>query len=126
MRLDRRGIDEQFGGWAASRRQSVEDARPDAFGCPSLETIVERFSWTIDWWCILPPAAGYQDMHDAADHPAIIDAGLAPGIPRKMRPEPGKLGSRQPEISVIQTLAPPGDLESQHRPFENPFYGSQP
>jgi len=34
MCLDRGRTDEQFGGWAACRRQSLEDARPHTFGCP--------------------------------------------------------------------------------------------
>jgi len=126
MRLDRRGIDEQLGGWAASRRQSVEEARPDPFGCPSLKAIVERLPRTIDRWCIFPPAAGYQDMHNPADHSAIIDPRLAPSVPREMRLEPSKLGFRQPEVSVIQERAPSRDLESRQPLSGNPFYGSQP
>ncbi len=91
MCLDRRGVDEQFGGRPAGSRQGTEEARPDAFGRPSLETVVECLPGAVDRGCIFPTAAGYQHMHNAADHSAIIDPRLAPRIPRQMRLEPGEL-----------------------------------
>ena len=89
MRLDRRGVDEQFGGRPVGRRQGTEKARPNAFGRPSLETVVQRLPGAVDRRCIFPAAAGYQHMHNAADHSAIIDTRLASGISRQMRLAPG-------------------------------------
>ena len=126
MRLDRRGVDEQFGGRTASRRQGMKEARPHTFGCPSLETVVERLPGAVDRRCIFPTATGYQHMHNAADDPAIIHPRLAPRITRQMRLDPTELVFRQPEISVFQERAPSGDLESCRRADVNPLYGSQP
>jgi hypothetical protein len=43
---------------------------------PSDETGVERLSWAVDIGRVDPAATGFQDMNDAADNPAIIDAKL--------------------------------------------------
>jgi hypothetical protein len=47
-------IDEQFGGRPVSRRQSVKEVCPDAFGRPSLKAIVERLPWAVDRRCVFP------------------------------------------------------------------------
>ena len=43
---------------------------------PSDETGVEPLSWAVDIGRVDPAATGFQDMNDAADNPAIIDAKL--------------------------------------------------
>ena len=126
MRLDRGRIDQQLRRWTVGRRQGMKEARPHAFGCPSLETVVERLPGAVDRRCIFPTATGYQHMHNAADNPAIIHPRLAPRITRQMRLDPSELVFRQPEISVFQQRTPSGDLESCRPTDVDPFYGSQP
>jgi hypothetical protein len=47
------------------------------------KTVVERLSWAVDIGRVDPAPTGFQDMNDAADNPAIIDAKLRWG----MRPQ---------------------------------------
>jgi len=48
-----------------------------------------------------PAPAGLQDMDDAADHPAVINTGLATRIRRQMRLDPRELRIREPETIPI-------------------------
>ena len=70
-------FDEHLRRWSASRGQSLEDIDPDALGRPSDGAIVERLARAVGPWRVDPSTAGLQDMHDAADHPAIINPRLA-------------------------------------------------
>src|ERR1700761_6329890 len=126
MRLDGGGVDQQFSRRPASGRQGVKHIGPYAFGSPALEPIIERLARTVDRWCVLPPATRHQDMHDAADHPAIIHARLASCIGRKMRLKPCVLRVSEPEVPLIHKRSPFGDLESNLAAEGNPVYGSQP
>lgn len=97
LRTVHRLVDQQsqrrFGGRTASGRQGVEEVRQNTLSLPSLKMIVERLPRAIDSLGIFPPAPGYQHMHDAADHPTIIDPRLATSVLRQMRLEAGKLES---------------------------------
>ena len=55
----------------------MEDLEPYSFGRPAHETIVKRLARAVEERRIRPAATGFQHMHNAADHPAIIDARLA-------------------------------------------------
>lgn len=72
MSLHGRRVDQYLSRRTASRGQGVEDVDPNAFGSPSDESIVERLSRPVDVRGIDPAAAGFEDMDDAADHPAVI------------------------------------------------------
>ena len=63
-------------------------------------------------------------MHDAADHPAIIDPRLPACVPRKIRLKPYELSVVQPETVSLHQQPPFGNLESRNRRIGNPFYGS--
>ncbi len=119
MSFDRRGVDQQFGRWPAGRCQGRENVYPHAFGGPAHKSVVQRLPRAIDGRRISPATAGFQDMHDATDHPAIIDPRLAARIGRKMRREPGKLSLIQPKMIVIHDRSPFGDLESRNAPAVN-------
>src|ERR1700722_4287499 len=88
------------------------------------EAIVERLARTVDTRRVDPAATGLQHMHDAADHPPIIDSRLATCIGRKMQLKPRELPFVQPEAVSIHQRSPFGDLESRNGRFGNPVYGS--
>lgn len=125
MSLDGRGVDQHFGRWAARRRQSVEDVRPDTFRSPAHKSVVERLPRTIDRRRIGPAATRFEHMHDAADHPPVINPRDTPRIRWQQRRKPPKLLIAQPEI--IRHLQAPTvwKLESDYTRIINPFYGSR-
>ena len=112
MRLHGRRVDQHFGGWAAGRGQGMKHVRPDALGRPALETVVERLAQAIDRRRVLPSATGDENVDDAADHPAVIDARLAARVGWKIKLKPFKLLVVQPKISLIHPRSPLGVLES--------------
>lgn len=124
MRLHSGRVDQYLSRRPASSGQGMKQIRPDAFGGPALETVVQRLVRPVGRRRILPPTAGYQNMNDTADDAAIIDAGLAAGVTRQMALKPRKLGVGQPEKIAIQRRSPSGDLESRHGKSGNPIYGS--
>jgi len=63
----------------------MKHVRPDALGRPALKTVVERLARAIDRRRVLPSATGDENVDDAADHPAVIDARLAARVGWKMR-----------------------------------------
>src|ERR1700729_3995654 len=124
MSLDCGGVDQHFRRWATGRCQCMKDVDPDALGRPAHEAIVERLARTVDARRVDPAATGLQHMHDAADHPAIIDPRFAARIGGKMRLKPRELPLVQPETVSIHQWSPFGDLESRNARFGNPVYGS--
>ncbi len=107
MGLHSRGVDEHLRGWSASRGQSLEDIDPDALGGPSDEAIVERLARTVGLRRVDPSTAGPQDMHDAADHPAIINPRLAACVGWQQRRETCELILGQPEMIAIHLCGLP-------------------
>ena len=77
VRLDSRGVDQHVSRWAARLSQGVEETSPHTLGGPADEAVVEGLLGPIHGWCIHPPSAGLQHVHDAADHPPIINPRLA-------------------------------------------------
>lgn len=126
MGFDRRRIDQELCWWSARLRQSSENPSPDAFLGPTHEAIVERFTRTIDFGRIAPSSTGFEHMHDAADHAAIIHARFASCIGRKMRHKPRELSIAQPVAVTNHRRTPFGDCESQNHWCINRFYGSGP
>jgi len=104
----------------------MENVDPNTFGSPSDEAIVERLARTVGLRRVNPTTAGLQDMHDAADDPAIINPRLATRIGRQQRLEARELIFRQPEMITIHRWSPFGDRESQTDRRWNPLYGSGP
>ena len=51
--------------------------------------------------CIDPTTTGLQHLHDAADHPSVINTGLAPSIGRQKWLQPRKLILCQPKQIAI-------------------------
>ena len=126
MRLDGGGVDQHLGRRPAGRGQGVEDVDPDALGRPPDEAVVERLARSVDRRRIDPAPARLQHMHDAADHPPVIDPRLAARVRRKQRLKPRKLILGEPETIAIHRRSPFGNRESQTSPLRNPLYGSGP
>src|SRR3954454_3501031 len=64
---------------------------------PPDEPVVERLIRAIDIRRIDPATAGLEYMHNAADHPSIINPRLAACVGRQKWGKPGKLIFCQPE-----------------------------
>lgn len=97
MRLHSGGVDEHLGGRTTGAGQGMGEIDPDALGGPAHIAIVERLAWPVIRRRIDPAPAGLQDMDDAADHSAVINARLAPCVGWQMRLDPRELRIRQPE-----------------------------
>lgn len=97
MRLDRRGVDEELRWRPASLRERVEEIDPDALRRPADIAVIERLPRPVFRRCVDPAPAGFQHMHDAADHPPVIDPRFAPCVGGKMRRNLRELGVRQPK-----------------------------
>lgn len=101
----------------------MEDVAPHALGSPALEAVVERLPRPVDLWRIDPAPAASDDMDDAADHAAVINARFASRIGRKVRLKPRELRIRQPEKVLFHQPPPSGDRESRNA---KAVYGSGP
>ena len=84
MRLHRRGVDKDFHGRPAGLRERVEHLDPDTLGRPADIAVVERFLRTVFRRRVDPAPARLDNMDDAADDPAVVDARLAARIRRQM------------------------------------------
>src|SRR5687767_1826875 len=101
MRLHGGAVDEHLRWWPACVRERMEEIDPNALGSPADEAIVERLVRSIEARRIHPAPARLEDVNDAADHPAIIDPGLASGVGRQMRFDLRELLVREPETVPI-------------------------
>jgi len=101
MSLHGPGDDWHLLRWTTRRCQGMEGARPDAFGCPTDEAIVEGLARAISGRGIYPATTGLQHMNDPADDTAIIGPWFATRIARKIRLKPRKLIIVQPEAVAI-------------------------
>ena len=101
MSFHRRRVDQHLRRWAPGGGQRMEDLEPYSFGRPAHEPIVKRLAWAVEERRVRPAATGLQHMHNAADHPAIIDARFPASVSRQMRCKPRELTIVQPEMISI-------------------------
>ncbi len=104
----------------------LEQLDPKAFGRPADIAIVEGFLWPAFRRRVDPAPARLEDMDDAADHPTVVDSGLAPCVRRQMRQDLRKLGVAQPEKLGNHLALPFGSCESRPRAYANLFMGLDP
>jgi hypothetical protein len=78
MRLGRRTVDDLCVG-CIRLDQGLEQPLPQTASRPSIEAIVDRRRWSVDFRAVLPSATDLQDVHDATDHPTIVDT-TRPGL----------------------------------------------
>src|SRR5580658_7110301 len=100
MRFDVAAVDGKFVGNGADGRHLLEDALPDTTLRPAIVTVVDRCRRPIDGRNVAPSTARLQDMQDARDHRAVVDARLTRLAARQVWAErlPGLI--RQPEQAL--------------------------
>jgi hypothetical protein len=82
MRFDVAAVDGKLVGNGAGGRHLLEDALPDATLRPAIvPVVVDRCRRPIDGRNVAPSTACLQDMQDARDDRAVVNARL-PGLPR--------------------------------------------
>lgn len=55
------------------RHQGLEDVHPDPPSRPAIEAIVDRGVRPVLGRAVTPPATGFENVKDAADHAAIVN-----------------------------------------------------
>ena len=65
--------------------QSREQLLPHASARPAMEAVIDCRRRAVDRRTILPTAARFEHMNDAADHPAVIDATRARAVAGQKR-----------------------------------------
>src|ERR1700693_3031871 len=97
MGFDVAAVDGKLVGDRGSGRHHLEDALPDTTLRPAIVTVVDRCRRPIDGGNVTPSPACLQDMQDARDDRAVVDARLTRPAPWQVRAErlPGLI--RQPE-----------------------------
>lgn len=126
MRLHGGTVDEDL-NWRATRAgERMEQIAPDAFGSPADIAVVERLARAVVDRGVDPASARLQNMDDAADHPAIVDARLASRVGRQMRRNLRELRVRQPELVSIHQGSPAGNRESQTNLYAKRYCGPGP
>ena len=85
---------ESRSGMGPAAGRLLEDALPDTTLRPAIVTVVERCRRPVDGWNVTPSTACLQDMQDAQDDRAVVDARLtrpaawqvrAQRLPRRIR-----------------------------------------
>ena len=77
-------------------------------------------------WRVGPSAGRPQHMHDAADHPAVVDPRHAARLRRKVRLETSELFIRQPEATDPIGVLHEDASESRFAQIAKPLMGPDP
>src|SRR5271165_6573652 len=98
-------VDGKLVGNGASGGHLLEDALPDTTLRPAIVTVVDRCRRPIDGRNVAPSTSGLQDMQDARDDRAVVDARLTRPAARQVWAEriPGLI--RQPEQDLRHAIA---------------------
>ena len=100
MRLHGRTVDQNLGWRPTCIRQGMKEINPYALG-PNGHTDCKASCAVRGRREYRPIPARFQNVDNAADHPAAIDTGLAARVQRQMRRDPRELLLRQPETIPI-------------------------
>jgi hypothetical protein len=112
MGLGRRAVDDLRVGRIGCY-QGVEQVLPKPASRPSVEPIVDRRRRPVERRAVLPSAAHFQHMNDAADHPSVVDPTRSRLIARQQRFDRRPLPIVEPELvrhlqrSVVSELESP-------------------
>ena len=103
----------------AGLRQRNENFQPHTLARPADKPIVERLTRIIDRGRIAPETAGPQDVHDAADHPAVVHSGNIAG-------SFGSSGSRRKNCAhSAKTCCLPLPTQQLHQPKRVNYTGQR-
>src|SRR5271163_2711866 len=105
MRFDVAAVDGKLVGNGASGRHLLEDALPDATLRPPIVTVIDRCRRPIDGRNVAPSTARLQDMQDARDDRAVVDARLARPAARQVRLSAFHASSDSPNKLLAMTIA---------------------
>jgi hypothetical protein len=111
MGLGRRAVDDLRVGRIGCY-QGVEQALPKPASRPPVETIVDRRRRPVDGRAVLPSAAHFQDMNDAADHPPVVDSTRTRLIARQQWFDRRPLPIVEPELARHHQRSVVSELES--------------
>jgi hypothetical protein len=111
MGLGRRAVDDLRVGRIGCY-QGVEQALPKPTARPSVEPIVDRRRRPVERRAVLPSAAHFQHMNDAADHPSVVDPTRSRLIAWQQRFDRQPLPIAQPELVRHLQRSVVSELES--------------
>jgi hypothetical protein len=111
MGLGRRAVDDLRVGRIGCY-QGVEQALPKPTSRPPVEPIVDRRRRPVERRAVLPSAAHFQHMNDAADHPSVVDPTCSRLITRQQRFDRQPLPIVQPELACHLQRSVVSELES--------------
>jgi hypothetical protein len=118
MRFDGGAVDENLLWRTARAGERAKQIAPNALRRPPDIAIVQRLSRPVDIRGIDPATAGLQHMHDAANHPAVVNPRLATRVRRQVRSNARELSVGQPEIISTHHGFLPETVN--HTPFKSP------
>jgi hypothetical protein len=107
-------VDGDFVGDVPGGGQAGEEPVPDALGAPPIVAVIEGGGWAVLGRAVAPAAAGAQDVQDATDHPAIVDAGRARAAFRQMRFDYRPASSLN-HSAPLRSCRPPGKHAANHK-----------
>src|SRR6516225_10201518 len=105
MRFDVAAVDGKLVGNGAGGRHRLEDAPPDTTLRPAIVPVVDRCRRPIDGRNVAPSTARLQDMQDARDDRAVVDARLARPAARQARAERLQASSDSQNKLCAMTIA---------------------
>lgn len=100
VRLDVRAVDRRQAVNAAVTGQRLEDVEPQPLPAPAIEPVVDRRVGPVGRRAVTSPRAGAQHVHDAADHPPVIDPPRPTPAARQQRLDPRPFRIAQPRDSL--------------------------
>jgi hypothetical protein len=111
MGLGRRAVDDLRVGRIGCD-QGVEQALPKPTSRPPVEPIVDRRRRPVERRAVLPSAAHFQYMNNAADHPSVVDPTRSRLIARQQRFDRRPLPIVEPELVRHLQRSVVSELES--------------
>lgn len=112
---ERLTVDHHFQNRTAGFGKCVEDPCPVPLLRPVDKAIVEGLPRAVDLRRIDSDATRLQNMNYAADHPPVIDTGVAACIGRQKRLQPQKLLIAEREQSIGDRQTPAEELEAKFK-----------
>src|SRR3546814_6643410 len=84
--------------------QGIGQLRPEPPPRPAVEAVVDRRRWSIVCRTVAPPAAGFQYMKDARNHPPVIDPSRTRLVPGQVRLDRQPSFRSEEHTSELQSL----------------------
>ena len=84
--------------------QGLKHAQPDALPAPAIEAVVDGRVGAVLGWTVAPAPRALEHVHDARDHPTVIDpaGSLTPPRQQQLRCAPTPYRSATSEVPLHQ------------------------